>query len=411
MIKRIILSGAFAALAQGATAQDLRMTVWTGSEAHLGMLNGIAESFAETHPGVTVSFETIPFGDYVQKVTLQLAGGNPPDLGWLLETSAPTFVNAGVLLDVGATLKGDADYDFADLSEPAMALWESGDAVYGVPFSTSPFIVFYNATMFEEAGLPDPNEMAATGEWTWAALREAAATLSDADDGIYGFQSVDGQGYDARVMHTLMPIIRAYGGEAWSDGACTLDSPEAVEAVTLYHDMVFDDRSAVPPGEQADFFTGGAAMTVTQISRVTKLDGAGFEWGIAPLPSGPAGEAATTGQAAIVAFAQGEHPELAAEFLAYMTEKANVATMAEFFPPARTSVLDSPAFTTSNPALSEEQMGIVAQGIADGIVLPSHENYPQIEAAMRPRFDALWQPDADVAAVLGEVCAAAEPLL
>ncbi|WP_026198392.1 extracellular solute-binding protein [Wenxinia marina] len=52
------------------------MTVWTGSDAHLAMLNGIVEA----QPGVTVSFETVP-SDYVQKITLQLAGGNAPDVG------------------------------------------------------------------------------------------------------------------------------------------------------------------------------------------------------------------------------------------------------------------------------------------------------------------------------------------
>ena len=59
-------------------AAELRFTVWTGNEAHLTMLNEIAESFKETHPDVTVRYETIPAGDYTQRLTFQLAGGNPP---------------------------------------------------------------------------------------------------------------------------------------------------------------------------------------------------------------------------------------------------------------------------------------------------------------------------------------------
>ncbi|MGO7616566.1 sugar ABC transporter substrate-binding protein, partial [Rhizobium ruizarguesonis] len=35
-------------------ATDLRMTFWTGSEAHLKMLNCIADSFKATHPDVNV---------------------------------------------------------------------------------------------------------------------------------------------------------------------------------------------------------------------------------------------------------------------------------------------------------------------------------------------------------------------
>ncbi|MEM7472563.1 MAG: sugar ABC transporter substrate-binding protein [Pseudomonadota bacterium] len=410
MIKRFIIAATTAAtLAATASAQELRMTVWTGSDAHLSMLGGFADSFAAENPGVTVKFETIPFGDYVQSLTLQLAGSNPPDLGWLLESSAPTFVQAGVLLDVGDKLRGDAAYDFADFSEPAMSLWQSGDAINGIPFSTSPLVVLYNASMFEAAGLETPNEMAAEGKWTWDAMRTSAAAL--AGDGVYGFESMDGRGYGNTVLHTLMPIVRSYGGEAWSSGACGLNSAAAKEAITLYHNMIFADGAVVPPGEQANFFTGGAAMTVSQISRVSKLADADFEWDLAPLPTGPAGAAPVIGQAGLVAFASGNNTELAADFLAHMTSVDNVTTMAQFFPPARNSVLNGEVFLNSNKALSPMQMGIVADAIATGKILPSHPKFPQIQAAMRPKFDALWQADADVEAVLDSVCAAIESLL
>ena len=413
LIKRLIISSALttALLGSSAMAEELRFTVWTGSEAHLSMLNGIADSFKEKHPDVTVRFETIPFGDYVQKITLQLAGGNPPDLGWLLESSAPTFVNAGVLADVSPTLKGDAAYDFDDLSASAMGLWQDGDAVYGVPFSTSPFIVYYNKSQYEAAGLELPDALAAKGAWTWERLKEDAAKLTDKDAGVWGFQSVDGQGYGSRIIQTLIPIIRSYGGNAWKDGTCGFDSDEAIEAITLYHDMIFKDRSAVPPGEQGDFFTGNAALTMTQLSRVSKLKDVTFDWGIAPLPTGPTGAASVIGQAAVVAFAQGKQKDLAADFIAHMTNADNVAVMAKFFPPARQSVLNSESFLTSNAAVTSEQMKIVADGIANGSVAPGHVAYPQIDSAIRPKFDALWKPDADVKAVVQNVCASIKPLL
>jgi multiple sugar transport system substrate-binding protein len=78
--------------------------------------------------------------------------------------------------------------------------------------------------------------------------------------------------------------------------------------------------------------------------------------------------------------------------------------MAQFFPPARSSVLASDAFIQSNPAISPEQMAMVKDAIENGVVLPAHENYPQIFAAMSPRVDALWQADADVGAVMASVC-------
>lgn len=415
-MRRILVVAFLVILAAGPAAQSadlttLRFTIWSGNQAHLDLLNGIAAAYRTTHPNVDVRFDVVPFSDYVQKITIQIASGTAPDLGWLLETSAPTFINAGVLADASASLKGDRSYAFEDLSTPALELWVQKNAVYGVPFSTSPFIVFFNRDLFKAAKLTPPDQLPARG-WTWDALRRSAYAITrTAGAGVYGFESVDGQGYDVRVWHTLIPVVRAYGGDAWTAGACGLSSAEAVRAVRFYHDMIFKDRSVVPPGEQGDFFSGRSAMTITQLSRVSKLEGAKFSWGIAPLPAGPSGQVAVIGQAAIVVFAKSAHRAEAVDFLKFMTNAENTAKMAKFFPPARASVLSSRDFLTANPLVSPEQMKIVADGIRTGKVLPSHANYPRIEAAARPVFDRLWRADADVRSVLGDVCGVIQPLL
>jgi len=410
-IRGILFSSTLASLlALPALAAELRVTIWTGNEAHLKMLNGYAESFRATHPDVTVKFETIPPGDYTQKLTFQLAGGNPPDLGWLMEDAAPAFAKAGVLEDLAPTLNAVKDYDFADFSKPAMGLWMSGSKVIGVPFSTSPFVIFYNKDMFDKAGLEDPLALAAKGQWNMATFQDVARKLKAAN-GKFGFEFKDGQGYETRIMHALMPPIRAYGGDVWVNGQCGFDTPQAIAAVKQLHDMVFKDKSIVPPGEKGDYFSGNAAMTINQISRASLMPKAGFKWGIAPLPTGPGGESPVIGQAGIVVFAAGKQKKLAAEFLAHMTTKASVITAAQFFPPARNSVLASDVFVNSNKLIPAPQMKIVADAIAKGKVLPAHEKSPQIVAAMKPRVDALWRADANVEAALKAVCTAIKPLL
>lgn len=398
------------ALAAPALAAELRVTIWTGNEAHLKMLNGFAESFRAKRPDVTVKFETIPPGDYTQKLTFQIAGGNPPDLGWLMEDAAPTFARAGILEDLAPTLNAAKDYDFADFSKPAMGLWTSGAKVIGVPFSTSPFVIFFNKDMFDKAGLEDPLALAARGQWNMTTFQDVAKKLAAAN-GKFGFEFKDGQGYDSRIMHALMPPIRAYGGDVWADRKCGLDSPQSIAAVKQLHEMVFKDRSIVPPGEKGDYFSGNAAMTINQISRASLMPKAGFKWGIAPLPTGPGGESPVIGQAGVVVFSAGKQKALAAEFVAHMSTKEAVATAAQFFPPARASILASDAFVNSNALIPPAQMRIVADAIVKGKVLPAHEKSPQILAAMKPRVDALWRADADVEGALKAVCAAIQPLL
>lgn len=391
----------------------LRFTIWSGNQAHIDMLNGFAESFREIRPDVNVRLDIIPFAEYVQKITLQLAGGNPPDIGWLAEASAPTFVDAGVLADLGPTLRSDPEYDFADFSTSALGLWVENGAVYGVPFSTSPFIIYYNTDLFAAAGLETPDVLAERGEWTWETFRAASQAIAEATPaGTYGFEQSDGEGYDARIWVTITPMLRSFGGDAWdADDTCVLTAPESIEAMELYHAMIFEDRSIVPPGERADFFSGRSGMTMTQLSRAASLVDATFEWGIAPLPTGAAGDTAVVGQAGVVVFNNAPNRDIAIEFARHVTNQQNVATMAQFFPPARLSVLDSDDFLTSNAIVSPEDMAVIADGIARGSVIPSHPMFPQIDATARPIFDAMWRADADVPAVLARICEAITPLL
>ncbi len=58
----------------------------------------------------------------------------------------------------------------------AMAQMKQGDNLWGIPFSTSPTGIFYNADLFAAAGIPNPDEMIAAGDWTWDNLRPPQPT-------------------------------------------------------------------------------------------------------------------------------------------------------------------------------------------------------------------------------------------
>lgn len=399
--------------AEGASKTDenieLRYTVWTGNEAHLKLLGSIADAYREKNPNVSIKFDTIPYGDYVQKLTLQLNGSNPPDAGWISEASAPTFVESDALVDIAPAL---VPYDYEDFAKPTLKLWEKGQAVYGVPFSTSPMLIFYNKSMFEEYGVKDPAQLMTENTWTWENFARISREIKN-KSGVYAFQTMDGEGFSNRNWHTIVPIIRAYGADAWTDtGECLLADPASVRAVRIIHNMVYQDRSIVPPGDLSDFFSGTAAMTMNQISKVSRLDGVDFEWGLAPLPSGPVKDAQVIGQAAMVVFKAGKNADVAADFVAFMTSKENVSALAAFFPPARESVLDSAGFATSNPAIDPVLMtDVVAYALRRGEILPAHKNAPRIELTARAGFDLLWSPNADIELILGMIKDDIEPYL
>lgn len=383
---------------------ELTIATWTSNPDQIALLNSFVEKFAASK-GIEIkaTFESILFEEYNTKLSLELQGSGGPDLFWVLETAAPAFIESGLLARLN---EGMAGYDPDDISKDALELWSKDGSVYAIPFSTSPFFILYNKDLFARTGVKTPLEYVAEGAWTWEAFRTVSRQIKERS-GIWGFQTVDGQGYDARILHNLAPIVRSYGGDFWTeDGRVLINSSASVTAVTLFHSMVYRDQSVVPPGNQSDFFAGNAAMTVGQISRVSKLNESPFSWAIAPMPSGVEGDSPIIGQAALGAHSKGKNVALASELVAFMTNKESVAAMAGIWPPARKSVLESEAFLTSNPSVAKDQMqAAVADSIKSGRVLPSHVKYPQIEVESRMVFDKLWNPNANIKAILDEVAA------
>ena len=311
---------------------ELRMTVWTADETQLALFQEIADEYVEENPELVsqVTFEPIPFEDYTTTLTTQLAGGNAPDLGWILESYAPEFVSSGALADLTDTLKDHEGYEYDDLLDSSLALWEQDDQLFAYPFSNSPFAMFVNTDQLAAAGQPNPAELVESGEWTFDAARDMSAAAAETS----GKSGLVVRDFDYKVWENLASVWAGWGASPWSeDGAsCTLTDPEMVDAMTWIHDAIFVDDAMPGPGVTADFFAGDAAMTITQISRASALDDT-FDWDIVPLPDGPEGRQNVIGQGGIGVFANAEHPTIAADFLAYFTNPENAEKLAAYFPP------------------------------------------------------------------------------
>ncbi|WP_240034746.1 ABC transporter substrate-binding protein [Glaciihabitans arcticus] len=386
------------------------MTVWTANEDQLALFDTIADEYIAEHPEVkSITFDPLPFEDYTTTLTTQIAGGKAPDLAWILENAAPDFVSSGALADIEETLEGTEGYEFDDLNDAATALWVKDDKLIAYPFSTSPFVVFANDDLLAEAGLPSSAEIKASG-WDWEAVAEAGATVN-AKTGKAGFVIRD---FDYTTWDNLASVWMGWGAKPWSeDGAtCEFDSTEMADAFEFLHTAAFEQKSMPGPGTTADFFAGEAAFTVTQISRASLLAEGGYTWNLLPLPEGPEGEYSMVGQAGIGVMKQGKNAEVAAQFLAFFSNPENSERLAQWFPPARDSQLNSDTLAAANPVLSAEQIeDVVVPGIATGVTRPSHTDSAEIGQTVRAALDAIWTADADIPAVLADVCTAIDPLL
>ena len=379
----------------------LRMTTWSANPAHVQLFDQIAADYKQSHPDVTVTFDALPFENYTTTVTTQIAGGNAPDLAWILEGSAPDFVSSGALVPLG-----DAVEDAGDLLPSATALWQSEGTLMAYPFSTSPFGVFVNTDLVKKAGQTLP-----TGkEWTW----DNAVAMASATAAATGKQGLVIRDFDYKDWTYLATVFGGWGARAWSaDGkTCGFAEPPMIDAMTFLHKSIFTGKALPPPGVAADFFAGESAMTIAQISRASLLPDAKFGWTLVPLPAGPSGEYAVIGQGAVGVLKKSRHAEAAAEFLKHFTSPATSAKLAQFFPPPRRSQLTTETLAKANPLLKPEQLkDVVIDGIAAGVVKPSHTGNAEISQAVRAALDPMWRPGADVPGVLTGVCTAIQPLL
>ncbi|EKP95548.1 ABC transporter substrate-binding protein [Thermaerobacter subterraneus] len=308
-----------AAGGSGGEKVTIRLATWAHAEeakelqAILDRINAESDRWQIVH-------EPIP-SDYATKIQTMLAGNTAPDLFWLVQEDVIPFAASGVLLKLDEHLQNDSRpaANLGDYFEPILGAFTHEGGVYGLPWIAQPVVLYYNKALFDEAGVPYPDET-----WTWDTFKEAAAKLTrdtngDGKPDVYGFTM---NGWPPFAMFAW----QAGGDIVGEDGrTAPIDSPEALEAARFYQELIYNPKYAVPEeviAEQgfADMFKAGkVAMFMggasDDLDRVPGLD-----VGVAPVPSGPAGRVTFAWTAATVVNARSPHVEEAVDALIELTE-------------------------------------------------------------------------------------------
>ena len=174
-----LLLGCCGAIAEGKT--DLVVYHWSAS----GAFEAIIKAFQEKYPNVSVTYKTIPDADdRMLKMTTILASGEQVDV---CAQTSPDYtiqrVNADLYEPLNAYFEA-AGIDFEkEFGSTIAALETINGNIYAVPYGTKIWAVHYNKKMFDEAGVPYPQD-----GWTWDDYRETAKKLTKGEgpNKIYG---------------------------------------------------------------------------------------------------------------------------------------------------------------------------------------------------------------------------------
>lgn len=233
----------------------------------------LADAFSEDHPNVTIELKEYDPTEYNTLVTADLAAGSGPDIITQKEVKyVTTFQEGGQLLDVSDVALPDGI--------SGTDSYEVDGAAYAVPYRQDSWVLFYNKTLFEAAGVDQPD-----GSWTWDDYADAAEALTtDTAKGAYLH----------RWQSTVQGFANAQTGTSvldgdFSDMADYYDSTLALQDAGSQVD--FNTSTANQLTYQGEFGTQKAAMmlmgtwyTATLIAQQASGEANDFEWGIAPAP-------------------------------------------------------------------------------------------------------------------------------
>lgn len=218
------------------------LTIATVNNGHMIEMQKLTPEFEAAHPGITLNWVVLEEGVLRQRVTTDISTkGGQFDVMTIGMYETPIWGARGWLepLDFGA------EYDVDDLL-PAMRDGLSHDGtLYAAPFYGESSMIMYRKDLLDAAGMEMPDNP------TWGHVRDAAAAMTDKDNGVYGIclRGKPGWGDNAAFITTMANSFGAkWFNEDWTPD---LDSPAWNHAVNFYVDLLTDYG---PPGSTGNSF-------------------------------------------------------------------------------------------------------------------------------------------------------------
>ncbi|MDN3521779.1 ABC transporter substrate-binding protein [Halomonas ramblicola] len=400
-----LLLGGSTLAAQHALAEEITIACGPGDAADYCPV--LAERWAE-ETGHEVDIVSTP-NDATEKLSLyqQLLGSQSSDVDVIMIDIVWPGLLANHLVDLSEYLPEDATEGFF----PALVDNNTVDGkLVAMPWFTDAGLLYYRKDLLEKYGHEVPE--------TWQQLTDIATDIQAAEreagnDDFWGF-SFQGRAYEGLTTNALEWVASHGGGTIVDDaGNVTIDNARAAAALDLAASWI-DDIS--PEGtlnhteeETRGIFQSGNALFLRNWPYVWALangedsDVAG-KVGMAPLPHGPEGESvATLGGWNWAVSRYSEHPEIAADLVAYLTapeqQKAHAIEMG--MNPTIEALYEDEEVLASNPSMSD-----LYATLTNGVPRPATvtaTDYPRVTNAFFNRVHEVLSGNQDGAAAVQQL--------
>lgn len=246
------------------------------------------DEFENTY-GCTVQYENYG-GEWSTKIYQLINSGDPPDTMIVTDNTYLTYLSRNMIQPI------DGLYDPEDpvWNTSIMDQFTYKGKAYGAARQDEDYIffIYFNKTMFENAGEKTPAEYAEEGAWDFDTFTEVAAKfVQDTDnDGIS-----NQRGYGTWYWDLFVFANGGHGIEIADDGSIslTLDHPEELKGLQIMQDLqnIYRSFDHGQPYWREDFMAGNVAMIAERpwqaVGSYDVYNNTNFEIGIAPFPTGP----------------------------------------------------------------------------------------------------------------------------
>ncbi|MDQ7024186.1 MAG: sugar ABC transporter substrate-binding protein [Anaerolineae bacterium] len=400
-------------------AQETTVVTWAfwGSPEELATHQSVADAFMEENPEIEIEIWHQPWSDYFTGLqTLWAAGDGEaiPDVMFLSPIS--NYAADGVLEPLDSYIE-DSGFDREDFWPGLLDFAMLDGEVYGFPRDIGLEVLYYNKDIFDEVGLDYPDET-----WTWDTLLDAAEQLSvvEASGRVSRYAlGMEGGKYQLWVGQNHGSAL----DDMASPTSCTLNSPEAVEAVEFFAGMMDNDlamRNAAlsqAGGDAAVFTSGQVAMIIQNASRIPTFNAADMNYDVAvvPIPEGGQRSASAAG-AAWTMSSFSDDKDAAWTFLSWLALNPEggqrLYTESGEILPALRSTANSDAFLGQEGS-PENRMAFIIEG--DNAKVGRAGLFPQWNeingTLIGPQLQLIWAGEAGVQETLDSICADVDEFL
>ena len=248
-----------------------------------GMEDRCSAELLEEYYGITdVQITAVPPAEKRTRLLNAVMSQDSFDIYW--DDFAPTLISGGYVVPI------EVDMSLALWDEVSASneqyMW-SGKRYYVVPGFARQSCVYYNKSMFDEAGETYPTELFDKGEWDWNKMLELAETLTidsnrDGTPEQYGLANEEPE----HILYTTGKHFITF----MPDGTArnNIQSPEVARAVA-YNQKMIQSGTLVPANGRQAFGEGSVAMCIGHrwysngYAKLIKTDSVGF----VPLPRDP----------------------------------------------------------------------------------------------------------------------------